>query len=152
MISSMRKTIILGIIGAVILGGGAVLYYLPGMAGACTEIGCIGQLMIQDVYERDVTATPPSYIEIDGTVILDDCNNIMKGEWQENDLRVQPSTIGHTSSTEVIETIRLGHHESCSDGPEITQEITDITVDYTKQQPNGPGCPPTCLSGEITLE
>ena len=147
----MRRTILLGIIGAIILGGGAALYYLPSMTTACTEIGCIGQLTIQDVYDQNSTIIP-TYIEIDGTVILNECNNTMKGEWQRNTLRVQPSRIGHTSSTEVIETIRLGLHESCNEDPVITREHTDITVNYNKQQPNGPGCPPTCLSGEITLE
>lgn len=139
-----RKYLLIGLLGILFIIG-AALYLFSGLTRTCTEIGCGNQLTITGLDIQD-----PTYIEIDGVVLQNDCENVNRVQWQDDSIELYPEQIGHDSGQETIEELVIGTGLECGDDPE--HRYTDLTIDYDTYRPNGPGCPPTCRQATVSVE
>lgn len=146
----MRRAIIIAVL--LVVGAGVVgVITLSSKPQMCTQIGCTDTLTISVPTETAERIKGATYIAIDGTIINDPCTNKDDAEIFGEQIRIRPSVLGHGSGQETIEELQIGHRRICDQEPTILHELTDHDITYTSFQPNGPGCPPTCLQASIEI-
>lgn len=140
--------VILGIIFFIFLV--SIIFSIYGQS--CTLIGCASTLtlILPDSIQSDNLV-----VMVDDYEVIDICNgkyqNIGSGRYEN---RVYLSS-QHPVSGELItymNSLKIGYRETCGSGTTIVYSYSDLSIDYTISQPNGPRCEPTCYNAAINLE
>lgn len=127
---------------------------------ACTEIGCRSLLTVE-LPEADLVVEATYGVEIcvdgdcTGTNITIDAGNdrgeAVLGEADGVALRADEDLVEYQLPDEGYgETAKVSFTLTDADG-EVLAETQGEEVPLERSQPNGPGCPPVCFTGRLTV-
>lgn len=130
------------------------------VARACTEIGCRSLLTVE-LTDADVVGDTTYNVEV---CVDDDCvssrvtvdvrndqDEAVLGEDGGVVLRADQDLVEYSLAGDGYgETAAVSFTLTDADG-NVVAEANDQEVPIERSQPNGPGCPPLCLTGRLTV-
>ncbi|MFT4282911.1 MAG: hypothetical protein ACMXX6_00620 [Candidatus Woesearchaeota archaeon] len=157
----MKKTIKITVIVIllILLSLIVIAYNFSSNIVACTDIGCFSSISV-------ITSDPiPELfvVRADQNLIFDMCDEFTAFEMSlseshyfinKNRTNSYKSRLFITSpkNLEEFETLNFYSKEDCeSEQEQIIFEVDNTEIEYTKFQPNGPKCEPTCYISTINM-
>ncbi len=117
---------------------------------SCTQIGCLSELVVV-VQGPDDVSEVSGMLTVGGQDFVVDCEGTSDPALSCEGSRLVLALADGLGGGEVRWTLSSDGRDSGGGGGGYAGEGT-VTPDWQVSQPNGEDCPPTCYTGEITVE